>query len=109
MPNLYIRQGKVDAALDVIQAGLKELPDDANLHLTMAAILEMQGNYEAAISEYQDMLKQQPGSLVVINNLASLLSDHRTDKASLEQAESLAASLQDSQVAQFKRYAWLGV
>ena len=68
----------------------------------MAATLEMQGNYEAAISQYQDMLKHNPGSLVVMNNLASLLSDHRTDKASLDQAESLALSLQDSQVAQFK-------
>jgi tetratricopeptide (TPR) repeat protein len=102
LSNLYIHQGNSDAALKVVQAGLKEQPADANLHLTQAVILEQQGNYEGAITEYQNMLKQSPGSLVVINNLASLLSDHRTDKASLEQAESLALSLQDSQVAQFK-------
>jgi tetratricopeptide (TPR) repeat protein len=102
LANLYIRQGNNDAALKVAQAGLKELPDSANLHLTQAVIFEQQSNYDAAIAEYQNMLKQNPGSLVVINNLASLLSDHRTDKASLEQAESLALSLQDSQVAQFK-------
>ena len=48
------------------------------------------------------LLKQQPGSLVIINNLASLLTDHRTDKASLERAQVLAASLRNSQVSQFK-------
>jgi tetratricopeptide (TPR) repeat protein len=40
--------------------------------------------------------------LIVANNLASLLADHRTDKASLEKAESLALSLKKSDVPQFK-------
>ena len=48
------------------------------------------------------MLKDEPGSLIVANNLASLLSDHRTDKASLERAYAVAASLAKSQVPQFK-------
>ena len=102
LASLYIRQKKIDAALDTVQAGLKELPDNANLHLTLAQIRELKGNYEGAISEYENLLKQQPGSLIVINNLASLLADHRTDKASLDQAQSLAVSLRQSQVAQFK-------
>ena len=102
LANLYIHQDKVDAALDVIQAGLKDLPDDANLQLIIGGLLELKGNYEGAISEYQVTAEAAAWFLVVINNLASLLADHRTDKASLEQAESLAASLQNSQVAQFK-------
>lgn len=48
------------------------------------------------------MLSEQSGSLIVANNLASLLSDHRSDNASLERATSLAASLQETQVPQFK-------
>jgi cellulose synthase operon protein C len=72
------------------------------LGLTLASIFEIKGNYEDAISEYESLLKQQPGSLIIINNLASLLADHRTDKASLDEAESLAVSLRESQVAQFK-------
>src|SRR4029079_4469771 len=38
----------------------------------------------------------------VINNLASLLSDHRSDKASLERAKSIAQVLKNAQVPQFK-------
>jgi len=102
LATLYIRQQKVDAALDVIQQGLTQQPNSGNLQLTLAGILELKGNYEGAISQYEDILKQQPGSLIIINNLASLLADHRTDKASFDQAQALAVSLRESQVPQFK-------
>ena len=102
LAQLYIRKKKIDAALDTIQAGLKEQPDSASLHLTAAQIRELKGDYDGAISEYENLLKQQPGSLIVINNLASLLADHRTDKASLDRAQSLAVTLRQSQVPQFK-------
>jgi tetratricopeptide (TPR) repeat protein len=39
---------------------------------------------------------------MVANNLASLLLDRRTDKASLKRAQSLAAALRKSQIPQFK-------
>ncbi len=102
LASLYIRQNKLDMALQTIQDGLKQLPDSANLHTSNGGILELKGNYDAAISEYEAALKLQPGSLVVINNLASLLADHRGDKTSLDRAQSLALSLRESQVAQFK-------
>jgi Tfp pilus assembly protein PilF len=40
--------------------------------------------------------------MIVNNNLASLLSDHRTDAVSLERAYTLAATLRKSEVPQFK-------
>src|SRR5689334_18222999 len=43
-----------------------------------------------------------PGSLIVANNLASLLADRRTDKASLDRANSLALLLKNTDVPQFK-------
>ena len=59
-------------------------------------------DYDGAISEYQYAFTQQPGSLIAINDLASALADHRTDPASLKRAESLAASLRESGVPEFK-------
>jgi hypothetical protein len=47
----------------------------------MRASWSRRSDYEAAIAEYEILLKQDPGSLIVANNLASLLSDRRTDKA----------------------------
>ena len=72
------------------------------LQLALAGTLEEARQYEAAITEYEHMLSKQPGSMIVANNLASLLSDHRNDKASLERAQSLAEILRESQVPQFK-------
>jgi tetratricopeptide (TPR) repeat protein len=70
--------------------------------MTLAGTLEAKGDYEKAISEYEYLLKQQPGVMVVVNNLASLLTDHRADKASLDRASSLAGVLRKSPVPAFK-------
>ena len=100
--DLYAQQKKTDDALNLIRAGLKQQPDSFALHLTLAGLLEAKGEYDAAITEYESMLKDQPGSLIIANNLASLLADHRTDKTSLERANSLATLLKNSEVPQFK-------
>ena len=77
-------------------------PDSIALRLAMAEVLEQTDQYEAAINEYEYILNKQPGLMVAANNLASLLSDHRSDKASLERAQALAASLRETQIPQFK-------
>ena len=108
LATLYLKEKKPDAAAEVIQNALKDQPDNANLHLTLANIREFKGDYDGAISEYDNLLKLQPGSLIVINNLASLLADRRTDKASLDRAKSLAASLRDSAAPTVQRHRKVG-
>ena len=100
--DLHLRDKNTDAALEVVRAGLKEQPDSFAMHLALASVMELKGDYDAAIAEYEYMLKQDPGSLIAANNLASLLADHRTDKASLERAYSLASMLRKSQLPFFK-------
>ena len=102
LTDLYVKQKKFDDAVKIIQTGLKQQPKSFALHLSLTGVLEAKGDYEAAIAEYESMLKDQPDSMIVINNLASLLADHRSDKASLERASSLAAVLTKSQIPQFK-------
>jgi cellulose synthase operon protein C len=102
LADLYARQKKLDEATKTIREGLEQIPQNFALELTSAGLQELKGDYEAAISEYEAMLKQQPGSMVVANNLASLLADHRTDKASLDRANELALILTKSQIPQFK-------
>jgi len=102
LAGLYLLQKKFDAAQDVLRTGIQERPDSTVLGLLLAGTSEQKRDYEAAISEYEYLLKQQPGSVIITNNLVSLLSDHRTDKASLERAQLLSASLEKSQVPQFE-------
>ncbi|HEY5505424.1 MAG TPA: tetratricopeptide repeat protein [Sedimentisphaerales bacterium] len=101
LADLYIRQRKIDEAVKVIQAGLQEQPKSVDLRLSLAGLMEAKGEYEPAIAEYETILGDQPASMIVANNLASLLADHRADKASLEKANSLAVLLANSQVPQF--------
>lgn len=102
LANLYLIHNKLAEAQQVIQTGLQQLPESGSLHLMWAGTLEQKGDYDGAIAEYQSMLGKDPSSLVVINNLASLLVDHKTDKANFERAQSLAAPLRKSPIPQFK-------
>ena len=102
LANYYISQKDYGNATKTLQAGLKQQPDSFALQLSSAGIAEVTGDYDTAISDYRALLEKNPGSIVVMNNLASLLADHRTDKASLDQAETLAQALQRSPVPQFK-------
>ena len=102
LANFYGNEKKFDSALTVIRSGLQMQPDSIVLHLAMADALEQTHEYEAAISEYEHIVSKQPGSMIAANNLASLLSNHRTDKASLERAQALVAPLKETQIPQFK-------
>jgi tetratricopeptide (TPR) repeat protein len=102
LAQFYLRQRNDEDALKVTRAGLEQQPDSFAMHLLLAGVLDLKGDYEAAIAECEYLLKQEPGSLIAANNLASLLSEHRTDKASLERAHSVAAVLRKSQVPSFK-------
>jgi cellulose synthase operon protein C len=102
LADFYARQGKADDALKIVESGLQQQPKSFDLLLAKAGLLEITQQYEAAITEYQSMMKDQPGSMIIANNLASLLADHRTDKQSLAQAGSLSALLKNSDIPQFK-------
>ncbi len=102
LAELYMRDGKRDTAMDVVREGLKNQPGNFALQLLQAGLLETKKDYDGAIAQYEAMLKDTPSSLVVANNLASLLTDHRADKSSLERADALAAVLKNSQLPQFK-------
>jgi tetratricopeptide (TPR) repeat protein len=102
LARFYIDHNDLGKAQEVIRAGLTQQPDSVVLHQLWAETLELTDDYDGAIKEYESVLNKDPSSLVAANNLASLLADYRTDKASLERAALLAASLQKSPVPQFK-------
>lgn len=100
--SLYASQGKMENAEQAADAGLKATPDDFGLRLSKAGIYETQGKIDNAIALYEQLLKERPGADVVANNLASLLADFKSDKASLQRAHELAQRLKKSDIPQFK-------
>jgi len=107
LSELYTRQKNYDGAAEVIQAGLREQPDNMNFRLTSAGLQILKGDQNAAMMQYESLLKDQPNSVLAINNLASLILDNRSDKESLERAFVLAEQLKGASLPQFQEtYGW---
>ena len=102
LSNLYNGQKNYDQAAKVLQDGLREQPDSINLKMMLANNLIQAGDFEGAIAKYEAIVKDKPDNPVAINNLASLLLDYRTDKASLDRAYALTEGLKNSTVPQFQ-------
>src|SRR5450755_3002187 len=96
LSELYVREKNYNSAVEVIQAGLREQPDNLNFRFTSAGLQILKGDQAAAMAQYESILKDQPNSVLAINNLVSLLLDTRPDKESLDRAFSLADRLKDS-------------
>lgn len=99
---IYMQNKQNAEAMTVIEQGLAQLPDDMGLRLAKAGMFETSGKYDDAINIYEAMLKDSPNADVVANNLASLLSEYKTDKPSLDRAFELAQRFKKSDVPQFK-------
>jgi cellulose synthase operon protein C len=70
--------------------------------------LERAGDFEGAIAVYEAMYAEDSSNVVVANNLASLITTHRTDPESLERAFAVARRLRGSDVPAFQdTYGWI--
>lgn len=86
------------------------MPASLTLAINLALVVESQGKFDRAIELYERLLQKNPDIIVVKNNLASLLSDQRDDKASHERAQKLAEDFKDSKIPLFQdTYAWASV
>lgn len=102
------RQQKLEEGRAALAQGLEAFPDGANLLWAQASVLEQQGDIDGAIEIYERLYERSSGSVVVSNNLASLLSTHRTDEASIERAYRIARRLRGTDNPAFQdTYGWL--
>ncbi len=100
--------GRVDEATAVLDAALAVQPASGTLRWLKAGELERDGDFEAAIKIYEAMYAENTSNVVVANNLASLITTHRTDPESLERAFAVARRLRGSDVPAFQdTYGWI--
>lgn len=95
------RNSQLAEAQKTIESGLVAIPKDFGLMLTQAGLYEADNRIEDAIKVYEDLLIERQGVEIVNNNLASLLLDYRSDKASFARAYTLAKDLKNSATPQF--------
>lgn len=86
----------VSAQIDIYERGLEAVPDSQELALLLGTALERDGRVEDAIAAYEKALDANENLPAVANNLAALLADYRSDRASFERAYELAAQFEKS-------------
>jgi tetratricopeptide (TPR) repeat protein len=84
------------AAAKIYEQGLEATSRSPVLVTGLAGIYEQMGKIDEAAGLYEELLKGHPDSLVVANNLAMLLADHRKDPESLKRAGELVERLKKS-------------
>lgn len=102
------RIGKTDEALSALNESLSILPESVNLLWLKASYEERSGNYEGAITIYQDLYESESNSAIVANNLASLIASHRSSDEDLQLAYRIARRLKDTEIPAFQdTYGWI--
>jgi len=99
---LYMNNDQLEDADSALTFAEGMLPENLQLTLLRAGYFERVQNYEAAIAKYEAIIEKQPDTVVVVNNLASLLAEHRDDAESLNRALTLAEPLRDSEIPHFR-------
>ncbi len=99
---------RLQEASHLVDTALESLPDSGDLRWAKAGLLERNGDFEGAIAIYEDMYRANSANPVIANNLASLLSNHRSDPDSIARAEVIARRLRDSTIAPYQdTYGWI--
>ncbi|MDJ1008437.1 MAG: tetratricopeptide repeat protein [Paracoccaceae bacterium] len=103
------RAGAPEDARAALDAGLAAWPQDPDLQWMRASLLEQDGDVDGAIEVYQSLYEADSNSLIVANNLASLLATWRSaDPAAVERAHNIARRLRGTDIPAFQdTYGWI--
>lgn len=106
----YLAQaGRREAAEAVVREGIDAVAAPQSLQLSLAELLEARGAFDEAIEQYRLLFASNPDSMIVANNLASLLAEyHYQDPEALAFARRVALRLRSSTVPHFQdTFGWI--
>ncbi|MDZ4140130.1 MAG: tetratricopeptide repeat protein [Erythrobacter sp.] len=106
--SLLVSDGRPEAAAEVLNAGLAAMPASNTLRWIKAGETEKSGDITGAIAIYEALYAEDSNNVVIANNLASLITTHFDDAASLDRAFAIARRLRGSDVPAFQdTYGWI--
>ncbi|WP_420336505.1 tetratricopeptide repeat protein [Roseibium sp.] len=98
LAQFYIATQQMDKAEEAMRAGLVKDENSVALQLMLTSFLQNAQRFDEAIAIFEKMFENDPGSMIVANDLASLLSERRGDAASLDRALEIAQRFRTSEV-----------
>ncbi|MCV2881842.1 tetratricopeptide repeat protein [Actibacterium sp. XHP0104] len=103
-----VAQGRTDEAAALVDEQIAKNPKALNARLLKAERLERMHDFEGSIAIYEELYAENSNNMVVANNLASLISTHRDDDASLERAFAIARRLRGLELPPLQdTYGWI--
>jgi tetratricopeptide (TPR) repeat protein len=97
-----------DEARKVLDDALAANPDLGELLWAKAGFLESSGDLDGAIAIYEQLYAKNSANMIIANNLASLITTHRSDEESLARAELIARRLRGSSVPAYQdTFGWI--
>jgi tetratricopeptide (TPR) repeat protein len=97
LAGIELASGNPTAARAALQRGIDVLPENPQLRILLAQVYESQGEFVAAISQYEEVVRISPDADVAANNLAALIADHDQAPDRLQYALELTERLRQSQ------------
>ncbi len=102
LAGIHARDSQLEKAQAVIEQGLRQLPEEFGLRLMQASLNEQSGNFEVAIRQYEALYLEHPNADIIVNNLASLLSDHGRGAEEHRRAVRLASRFKGSKIPHYQ-------
>lgn len=108
LQGMQLQQGNAPEALATLEAALKVQPESPGLLISKAIVLEKLSRIDDAIAIYDALYEKNSDSIVIANNLASLIASNKDDQASLDRAWVVARRLNGSNNPALQdTYGWL--
>ena len=99
---LLLSQERETDADELLDQVITQAPDAMMANLIKSSRLEQTGDIEGSIAVLEQLYNRDRSSLIVANNLASLISSHRDDPETLERAQGIAARMRGTDVPAFQ-------
>ena len=93
---VYLRQGKLDEAISLLQAAVDLRPDNSPAHENLAKALLQKGKVADALIHYQRLLELQPDNIEVHNIVGTVLIQQGRIKEGVEEWEKVLAIQPDN-------------
>lgn len=105
---IMVADGREDEADALLDDQIEKSENPSAALMLKAERLERSKDFEGAIAIYETLYEQNSNNIVVANNLASMITTHRDDAASLDRAFTVARRLKSSEIPALQdTYGWI--
>ena len=96
LAQIHMNKKDLTSLESTLKDGIENVAKSIQIPLRLAGLYEHEKKYRQAIDVYRSMNESFPDNLLIMNNLASILSDHGNGKDDLNLAKSFIEKLKDS-------------